>query len=63
MGRIAQNYDLYTKITGVSRIDIFGAQLHELPLIVGETVLKGFETGQATVKIVTTVKVVWAQHG
>ena len=33
LGEIAKEYDLYTKITGGQRIDLFGAQLHELPTI------------------------------
>jgi len=33
IGQIAKDFDLYTKITGGQRIDLFGAQLHELPLI------------------------------
>ena len=33
MGRIAEKYDLYTKITGGQRIDMFGARLDDLPLI------------------------------
>ena len=35
IGQVAKKYDLYTKITGGQRIDLFGAQLHELPLIWG----------------------------
>ena len=31
LGEVANTYDLYTKITGGQRIDLFGAQLHELP--------------------------------
>ena len=40
-------YDLYTKITGGQRIDLFGARLDQLPAI-WETLLEaGFETGHA----------------
>ncbi|WP_428493752.1 hypothetical protein, partial [Pseudomonas chlororaphis] len=28
IGQVAKKYDLYTKITGGQRIDLFGAQLH-----------------------------------
>ncbi len=67
MGRIAQKYDLYTKITGGQRIDMFGAQLHELPLIWEELIAEGFETGQAYGKSLRTVKScvgsTWCRYG
>ncbi len=47
IGQVAKKYDLYTKITGGQRIDLFGAQLHELPDIWGELIAAGFETGHA----------------
>jgi NAD(P)H-nitrite reductase large subunit len=31
MGQVAKEYNLYTKITGGQRIDLFGAERHELP--------------------------------
>lgn len=67
IGRIAQKYDLYTKITGGQRIDMFGAQLHELPLIWEELIAEGFETGQAYGKSLRTVKScvgsTWCRYG
>ncbi|MFP2995558.1 nitrite reductase large subunit NirB [Spongiivirga sp. MCCC 1A20706] len=67
LGRIAQKYDLYTKITGGQRIDMFGAQLHELPLIWEELIVEGFETGQAYGKSLRTVKScvgsTWCRYG
>ena len=67
MGRIAQKYDLYTKITGGQRIDMFGAKLHELPLIWEELIIEGFETGQAYGKSLRTVKScvgsTWCRYG
>ncbi|AIM59625.1 nitrite reductase [Cellulophaga lytica] len=67
MGRIAQKYDLYTKITGGQRIDMFGAKLHELPLIWKELIAEGFETGQAYGKSLRTVKScvgsTWCRYG
>src|SRR5688572_14613381 len=33
IGAVAKKFGLYTKITGGQRIDLFGAQVHELPLI------------------------------
>ncbi len=47
IGQVARKYDLYTKITGGQRIDLFGAQLHELPEIWSELIEAGFETGHA----------------
>jgi nitrite reductase (NADH) large subunit len=67
IGRIAQKYDLYTKITGGQRIDMFGAQLHELPFIWEELIAEGFETGQAYGKSLRTVKScvgsTWCRYG
>ncbi|MFA5632989.1 MAG: nitrite reductase large subunit NirB [Porticoccaceae bacterium] len=67
IGRIAKKYDLYTKITGGQRIDLFGAQLHELPEIWGELIAAGFETGHAYGKSTRTVKScvgsTWCRYG
>tara|TARA_Y100000782_G_scaffold41620_1_gene46724 strand:+ start:14878 stop:18630 length:3753 start_codon:yes stop_codon:yes gene_type:complete len=56
LGQVAKKYSLYTKITGGQRVDLFGAQLHELPLIWKELVDAGFETGHAYGKSLRTVK-------
>lgn len=56
IGRIAEKYNLYTKITGGQRIDMFGAQLHELPLIWEELIQEGFESGHAYGKSLRTIK-------
>ena len=56
LGQVAKKHDLYTKITGGQRIDLFGAQVHELPLIWRELIDAGFETGHAYGKAVRTVK-------
>ena len=56
LGQVARKYDLYTKITGGQRIDLFGAQLHELPLIWKELIEAGFESGHAYGKSLRTVK-------
>lgn len=56
IGEVAKKYDLYTKITGGQRIDLFGAQLHELPLIWKELIDAGFESGHAYGKSLRTVK-------
>ena len=56
LGEVAKKYGLYTKITGGQRIDMFGAKLHELPLIWKELVDAGFESGHAYAKSLRTVK-------
>lgn len=56
IGEIGEKYDLYTKITGAQRIDLFGAQLHELPLIWKELIAAGFESGHAYGKSLRAVK-------
>ena len=67
LGRIGMKYDLYTKITGGQRIDMFGAQLHELPLIWEELIKEGFESGHAYGKALRTVKScvgsTWCRYG
>ena len=67
IGAVAKKYDLYTKITGGQRIDLFGAQLHELPDIWGELIDAGFETGHAYGKSTRTVKScvgsTWCRYG
>ncbi len=67
LGQVAKKYNLYTKITGGQRIDLFGAQQHELPLIWKELVDAGFETGHAYGKSLRTVKScvgsTWCRYG
>ncbi|SMF04792.1 assimilatory nitrite reductase (NAD(P)H) large subunit precursor [Alteromonadaceae bacterium Bs31] len=67
LGQVAKEYKLYTKITGGQRIDLFGAQQHELPLIWKELIDAGFETGHAYGKSVRTVKScvgsTWCRYG
>lgn len=67
IGQVAKKYDLYTKITGGQRIDLFGAQLHELPEIWSELISAGFETGHAYGKSTRTVKScvgsTWCRYG
>ena len=67
LGQVAKKYDLYTKITGGQRIDLFGAQLHELPLIWKELIDAGFESGHAYGKSLRTVKScvgsTWCRYG
>ncbi|MFT9257153.1 MAG: nitrite reductase large subunit NirB [Acetobacter sp.] len=67
LGQVAKKYALYTKITGGQRIDLFGAQLHQLPDIWSELIAAGFETGQAYGKSTRTVKScvgsTWCRYG
>ncbi|EHK9097585.1 FAD-dependent oxidoreductase [Vibrio parahaemolyticus] len=67
LGEVAQQYDLYTKITGGQRVDLFGAQLEQLPEIWQTLIDAGFETGHAYGKSVRTVKScvgsTWCRYG
>jgi len=56
IGQVAQKYNLYTKITGGQRIDLFGAHLSDLPNIWEELIDAGFESGHAYGKSLRTVK-------
>jgi len=56
LGEVARKFGLYTKITGGQRIDLFGAQVNELPLIWAELIAAGFESGHAYGKAMRTVK-------
>lgn len=56
IGSIAKKYGLYTKITGGQRIDMFGAQMNDLPSIWEELINEGFESGHAYGKALRTVK-------
>ena len=67
LGEVAKEYGLYTKITGGQRVDLFGAQLHQLPPIWKRLVDAGFETGHAYGKSLRTVKScvgsTWCRYG
>jgi nitrite reductase (NADH) large subunit len=67
IGRIAQKYGLYTKITGGQRIDMFGARVEQLPDIWEELVNEGFESGHAYGKALRTIKScvgsTWCRYG
>lgn len=67
IGQIAQRYQLYTKITGGQRVDMFGARLEQLPEIWQQLVDAGFETGHAYGKSLRTVKSCvgsnWCRYG
>ncbi len=67
IGRIAAKYNLYTKITGGQRIDMFGARVDQLPEIWEELIDEGFESGHAYGKALRTVKscvgTTWCRFG
>jgi len=67
IGRIAEKYHLYTKITGGQRIDMFGAHVSDLPNIWEELIAEGFESGHAYGKSLRTVKScvgsTWCRYG
>ena len=67
IGKVAKQYQLYTKITGGQRIDLFGATLDQLPLIWQQLIDAGFETGHAYGKSLRTVKScvgsTWCRYG
>jgi nitrite reductase (NADH) large subunit len=56
IGRIGKKYNLYCKITGGQRIDLFGARVDQLPYIWEELIAEGFESGHAYGKALRTVK-------
>ncbi|ALM53276.1 nitrite reductase large subunit NirB [Halomonas huangheensis] len=67
LGEVGRKYNLYTKVTGGQRIDLFGARLEDLPSIWGELIAAGFETGHAYGKSTRTVKScvgsTWCRYG
>lgn len=67
LGNIATKYGLYTKITGGQRVDLFGAQVQQLPDIWEEVIAAGMESGHAYGKALRTVKScvgsTWCRYG
>lgn len=67
IGEVAKKYNLYTKITGGQRIDLFGARVDQLPDIWQELINVGLETGHAYGKSLRTVKScvgsTWCRYG
>ncbi len=67
IGEVAREFNLYTKITGGQRIDLFGAQVQDLPDIWERLVQSGFESGHAYAKSLRTVKScvgsTWCRYG
>jgi nitrite reductase (NADH) large subunit len=67
IGEVARDFDLYSKITGGQRIDLFGARVEELPLIWARLRDAGLESGHAYGKSLRTVKscvgTSWCRYG
>jgi nitrite reductase (NADH) large subunit len=67
IGQVAQDFGLYTKITGGQRIDMLGARVEQLPQIWGRLVDAGLESGHAYGKSLRTVKScvgqTWCRYG
>jgi nitrite reductase (NADH) large subunit len=67
LGQVGKKYQLYTKITGGQRVDLFGARVEQLPLIWQELIAAGFESGHAYGKSLRTVKScvgsTWCRYG
>jgi nitrite reductase (NADH) large subunit len=67
LGTVAKKYNLYSKITGGQRVDLFGARVEQLPLIWEELLQVGFESGHAYGKALRTVKScvgsTWCRYG
>ncbi len=67
IGQVAAEFNLYTKITGGQRIDLFGAQVDDLPRIWSKLIDVGLESGHAYGKALRTVKscvgTMWCRYG
>ncbi|KAK4157031.1 hypothetical protein C8A00DRAFT_12081 [Chaetomidium leptoderma] len=67
IGQVAKEYNLYTKITGGQRIDMFGAKKQDLLDIWKKLVDAGMESGHAYAKSLRTVKscvgTTWCRFG
>ncbi|MSQ96734.1 MAG: nitrite reductase small subunit NirD [Gemmataceae bacterium] len=67
LGQVAKKFNLYAKITGAQRVDLFGAAVHQLPNIWEDLVNAGFESGHAYAKALRTVKScvgsTWCRYG
>lgn len=67
LGEVAQEFDLYCKVTGGQRIDLFGARVDQLPPIWRRLIAAGFESGHAYGKAFRTCKTcvgsTWCRYG
>jgi nitrite reductase (NADH) large subunit len=67
LGETAKKFQLYTKITGAQRVDLFGAAKYQLPDIWEDLGKAGLESGHAYGKALRTVKScvgsTWCRYG
>jgi nitrite reductase (NADH) large subunit len=67
LGEVARDFDLYSKITGGQRVDLFGARVEQLPAIWERLIAAGFESGHAYGKALRTIKscvgTTWCRYG
>ncbi|KAF2010382.1 nitrite reductase [Aaosphaeria arxii CBS 175.79] len=67
IGTVAKKFNLYCKITGGQRIDLFGAKKHDLLAIWQDLIDGGMESGHAYAKSLRTVKScvgsTWCRYG
>ncbi len=67
LGQVAQQFDLYVKITGGQRVDLLGVKVDDLPAVWARLVDAGFESGHAYGKALRTVKscvgTTWCRYG
>ncbi|WP_087017163.1 nitrite reductase large subunit NirB [Thaumasiovibrio subtropicus] len=67
LAEVAEEYQLYTKVTGAQRVGLFGAHKDDLPEIWRKLIDAGFETGQAYAKALrmakTCVGSTWCRFG
>jgi len=67
VANVAEQYELYTKVTGAQRIGLFGAHKGDLPDIWKQLIDAGFETGHAYGKSLRMVKTcvgsTWCRFG
>lgn len=67
LGATAKKFNLYSKITGAQRVDLFGAAKYQLPDIWEDLGKAGFESGHAYGKALRTVKScvgsTWCRYG
>jgi hypothetical protein len=66
IGNVAEKYNLYTKITGGQRIDMFGAKKHDLIAIWIELIAGGLESGhdyEKSLQELRGIHLVQVRHG
>lgn len=67
IGKVAQDYGLYLRVTGGQRLALFGARLDQLPEIWKRLIAVGLESGQGYGKSLRTVKTcvgrTWCRYG